>query len=370
MDAGGARLNEALHWNGRAWSLVSTPDPVGTSGTASQQLFGVACTSAKNCWAVGGTGVLGGAGLNEALHWSGGKWKSAPVTDPGGTSGSVNNVLHGISCPKASDCWAVGTARNSSGATTNQGLHWSGGRWASVAAPSPGQTSGMLLRLLSAVTCSSAADCKGGRRRRQPAQRAGERGAALQRGQVVGHAPSGPERHIRPRPQHLERGGLPGGPRLLGGGRIREQLQRSREPGLELQRPQMDSGRDCESQRQRRLCQQRAPGRGMPLGQGLLGRWIHEQLRRQGARRAPALEWEEVVEGLGKVVGRAASRGPAGRAASRGPAGARSLVSPAGARLFQRLAGGDQGEPREFQPGWGAPPSALGRRRPGRAPYT
>jgi hypothetical protein len=160
MDAGGARLNEALRWNGKAWSWVSTPDPVGKSGTASQQLFGVACTSTKNCWAVGGTGVLGGAGLNEALHWNGHKWKAAPVPDPGGTSGSVNNVLHGISCVKASDCWAVGTARDSSGATTNQVLHWSSGRWASVAAPSPGQTSGMQLRLLSAVTCSSGTDCK------------------------------------------------------------------------------------------------------------------------------------------------------------------------------------------------------------------
>src|SRR5207253_9542279 len=38
------------HWNGTAWSIVTSPN---TSTTQSNGLGGVTCASASNCWAVG-----------------------------------------------------------------------------------------------------------------------------------------------------------------------------------------------------------------------------------------------------------------------------------------------------------------------------
>ena len=66
--------NEALHWNGKHWSLVSTPNPGGTTITTVNMLLGVRCTSASNCWAVGKQST-GGSVHQEILFWHGGKWK-------------------------------------------------------------------------------------------------------------------------------------------------------------------------------------------------------------------------------------------------------------------------------------------------------
>jgi hypothetical protein len=65
--------NEALHWNGRRWSLVKTPNPGGTTLNRSNVLLGVRCTSASSCWAVGKQST-GGNFHQEILFWNGGKW--------------------------------------------------------------------------------------------------------------------------------------------------------------------------------------------------------------------------------------------------------------------------------------------------------
>jgi hypothetical protein len=163
MDrSSGGPVNQALHWNGRKWRLVTTPDPGGTSGSHSHQLLGVSCLSASDCWAVGGSGAgLGGPGLDQALHWGGRKWKSVDVVDPGGKTGTALNVLRGVACVRASDCWAVGTYLDgTSGARLNQTQHWNGKRWRLVTTRSPGQSSGMLSRTLPAVACPSATACR------------------------------------------------------------------------------------------------------------------------------------------------------------------------------------------------------------------
>lgn len=127
-------LNQALHWNGHAWSLVSTPEPDGTGAGASNQLHDVSCTSASNCWAAGNYGSIddNGAGsvLSQALHWDGGVWSLADTPDPAGTSGSLND-LEGIRCTSAGNCWAVGNRAKIGGADVNQALHWNGRKWAS-----------------------------------------------------------------------------------------------------------------------------------------------------------------------------------------------------------------------------------------------
>jgi hypothetical protein len=44
---------------------------------ASNQLGGAACTSSRNCWAVGSYGSIDvGSERNQALHWNGKKWSA------------------------------------------------------------------------------------------------------------------------------------------------------------------------------------------------------------------------------------------------------------------------------------------------------
>jgi hypothetical protein len=69
-----ARVNEALHWNGRKWSVIGTPNLAGNAMNDSNTLNAVRCVNAKDCWAVG-SGQKFGQGLeNQILHWNGTKW--------------------------------------------------------------------------------------------------------------------------------------------------------------------------------------------------------------------------------------------------------------------------------------------------------
>jgi hypothetical protein len=125
-------LNEILHWNGRKWSQQTTPDPDGTGTGAGNQLFAASCTSATSCWAVGYYGSLsGGTGviLNEALHWNGRKWSLTATPNPAGTASLAENQLLGVRCSSASRCWTVGGQAKSGDSEVNQALHWNGTRW-------------------------------------------------------------------------------------------------------------------------------------------------------------------------------------------------------------------------------------------------
>jgi hypothetical protein len=146
--------NEALHWNGRIWSLVGMPSP----GTLSNFLESVSCTSAADCWAVG-TIERGSSGnptaLNEALHWNGRSWSTVSTPDPEGTAPGDANELHAVTCPSPTSCWAVGEVLQGFAVPTNQALHWDGHAWSQVSTPTPGEFS-----LLFGARCRSVADCR------------------------------------------------------------------------------------------------------------------------------------------------------------------------------------------------------------------
>ena len=129
----GANLNQALHWNGRKWSLVATPDPDGTGSGAVNGLTDVTCTGLASCWAVGEFGTVSnnvGVIVNLALHWNGRKWSLVPTPDPSGLADGDSNFLNGIRCASAASCWAVGYGAPVGQANRNQALHWNGTRWA------------------------------------------------------------------------------------------------------------------------------------------------------------------------------------------------------------------------------------------------
>ena len=130
-----AQLNEALHWNGTSWTKVGTPDH-GTGPGDHSSLSAVACTSARNCWAVGS--YDSGAGqLNQALQWNGSSWVRIATPDPG-LAGSGLRALNGVSCVSRADCWAVGVHISDRGISRNAVLQWNGASWLAVSAPDPG----------------------------------------------------------------------------------------------------------------------------------------------------------------------------------------------------------------------------------------
>jgi hypothetical protein len=155
-------LNEALRWNGSAWSQLDIPSPGGTSDGDISQLFSLACTSSANCWAAGsyGSAFPADTSLNQVLHWNGDSWSQADVPEPAGTSGASQELIFD-SCSSATNCWAVGDYRSSDGAgtTLNQALHWDGGNWSQVDTPQPGGAARGDMNRLTGVRCTSPASC-------------------------------------------------------------------------------------------------------------------------------------------------------------------------------------------------------------------
>ena len=90
--------------SGFSWSVVPTPNPISSQNN---NLPGVACTSSSDCWAVG-FASSGSGRTNQTLaeHWNGTAWSI--VTTPNVIS-SGGDVLGSVACVSSSDCWAVGS---------------------------------------------------------------------------------------------------------------------------------------------------------------------------------------------------------------------------------------------------------------------
>ncbi len=116
------------HWNGHAWSVVASPNP----SVAGNVLDGVAAVSARDVWAVGDDDVTSANGPAHtlALHFDGRSWSAVASPDPG-----AFNALDGVTVvPGGSRLWAVGMKRTGS---VDYPLveRWNGSRWSVVATP-------------------------------------------------------------------------------------------------------------------------------------------------------------------------------------------------------------------------------------------
>jgi hypothetical protein len=163
IASGGALFNEALHWNGRTWSQVGAPDPGGDTSGAFNALQGLSCTSAANCWATGSEGNSGSSPvtLNQALHWNGRTWSAVPTPQPDGTLANFSNVLTSVSCSAPDNCWAVGYIGNLdfNAPVLNEALHWNGAHWSAASVPSPGGLDADDHSFLYGIRCTSRANC-------------------------------------------------------------------------------------------------------------------------------------------------------------------------------------------------------------------
>src|SRR5438067_7801982 len=140
------------HWNGAAWSIVRSPN---TSATQDNLLRGVTCTSASDCWAVGSyvisTGPFSGFYYRTLIeHWNGTRWSI--VTSPNAST-RQDNELRGVTCTSASDCWAVGQYNTDFSSPHTLVEHWNGAAWSIVL------TNITQENVPFGVTCTSASDC-------------------------------------------------------------------------------------------------------------------------------------------------------------------------------------------------------------------
>jgi hypothetical protein len=162
-SANGVLRNEAMHWNGKKWSLVNTPNPGGTKPFGENEVFALGCAT-DSCW---GAGIYGstkspGTNLNEMLHWNGKSWTKVTVPNPDGTGTGAGNQLEAATCLSSADCWAVGNFGSSIvgvGVGRNAALHWNGRTWRRVKTPNPEGTATGDLNELLGVRCVSSANC-------------------------------------------------------------------------------------------------------------------------------------------------------------------------------------------------------------------
>jgi hypothetical protein len=159
---GEVTLNQALHWNGKKWFKVQTPNPKGTSPNDENAINGIRCATAKDCWAVGtyGSDLAGGLLFDEALHWTGKKWFRATVPNPGGTAMGDFSTLQSVSCISVTDCKAVGSyGSNPNGARLNMVLRWDGKKWSRSKTPNPDGTASGDAQNLTGVSCLAPHAC-------------------------------------------------------------------------------------------------------------------------------------------------------------------------------------------------------------------
>jgi hypothetical protein len=130
-----AQHSLVLHWNGSAWSRVTSPDV----GNAQTVLKDVIALSPTDAWAVGYTDDFGGATRATALHWNGTSWTVSPAPALG--------TLDAVTALSPTDIWASGTDANG----RLQFANWRGSGWTVTAAPTPSGTGTPALTTLSAV---------------------------------------------------------------------------------------------------------------------------------------------------------------------------------------------------------------------------
>jgi hypothetical protein len=134
--------------------------PTPNVGTRQNILSGVTCSSANDCWAVGYYNA-GPSKIGEftyptlILRWNGVNWSIAPSANTQNTQ----NILSGVTCTSSTNCWAVGytTLDPNGGIARTLIEQWDGVSWKLV--PSP-NTSATRSNYLFSVSCASSSECR------------------------------------------------------------------------------------------------------------------------------------------------------------------------------------------------------------------
>jgi hypothetical protein len=148
-DLPGAQKALVEHWNGSHWSIMPSPNPIGPIGTATN-LDGVSCPSPHSCFAVGRFSfAFATSSLVE--HWNGSYWSIMTRPNP---TGSTFTSLAGVSCPSTTSCFAVGSYGGNGPAPKSLLERWNGSTWGVMNSPnSPSYVT------LHGVSCPNTTNC-------------------------------------------------------------------------------------------------------------------------------------------------------------------------------------------------------------------
>jgi len=144
----GTQLTLAQRWNGNAWTISRTPNPIFSA--ASSTLEGVSCTSPEACTAVGSYLNAANRRVPLAERWNGTVWRQQQAPVPAGATASE---LNGVSCADTTECIAVGSYTTGSGTAVALVEAWTGSTWTIQTIPSPTPAA------LSDVSCPSSTAC-------------------------------------------------------------------------------------------------------------------------------------------------------------------------------------------------------------------
>lgn len=150
VSSSGTTTNTLIErWNGTTWSVESSPDPTGATGS---DLLAVACSSATACTAVGDYFPSSGEPRTLAERWNGTTWSVKSSPNP---TGSTDTQLEAVACSSGNACTAVGSYFSSSDVTEALVERWNGTDWALQSSPHPAGMSSFL----GGVACTSSTVC-------------------------------------------------------------------------------------------------------------------------------------------------------------------------------------------------------------------
>jgi len=140
----GPELNDSLaeFWDGSSWTVQMTPQ----SGSYSNTLYGVSCSAANACEAVGQIDSPAVQPLAEG--WSGTGWSLQSVSLP---SGATSGLLNNLSCVASGWCMAMGGGNGGPLAES-----WDGTQWSIQPAPVAGGESSEFV----SISCESSSACQ------------------------------------------------------------------------------------------------------------------------------------------------------------------------------------------------------------------
>jgi len=154
FSVSGSGMDKTLieRWNGVRWAVVASPNPAGAKFS---RLFGVGCQSASSCFAVGNQYFpTSPSGKKLIEPWNGKAWSI--VASPNPAAGWADPNLNGVSCA-ATTCLAVGLRSfTSSDCCKTFAQRWNGNAWSTV--PTPNLTGSRYSRL-DAVSCRTKLGC-------------------------------------------------------------------------------------------------------------------------------------------------------------------------------------------------------------------
>jgi hypothetical protein len=105
------------HWDGSHWTTVASPQ----TAPGQEMLVGISGVAANDLWAVGGNPPMGCSGESKPLieHWNGEAWSIVTSAD---LSSLAYGYLDAVVAVSSSDVWAVGQVQGTVGGTNAHSL--------------------------------------------------------------------------------------------------------------------------------------------------------------------------------------------------------------------------------------------------------